>query len=329
MKAQNSAPVLEIRDLSVEFRTGRGRLKALRHVDLDVPRGEIMGIVGESGCGKSTLISAILGLLAGNGEVTSGKILFEAEDIVTMAPERLRGLRGDRLSVVFQDPMTALNPVLTIGTQMTAIQYRTGRSSAEKAKRAVDMLARVKIPDPASRLSQYAHQFSGGMRQRICIAMALIAEPDLLIADEPTTALDATLEVQVINLLKELQADFGCSILFISHHLGVVAELCDKVAVMYAGEVVERGSVRDIFHHAAHPYAMKLIECDPGRIGQTTRHLPTIPGDLPDLVDVPAGCIFRGRCDRAIARCIEEAPVERHIAAGHWAACHVAKGAGS
>ena len=328
MKHDSSSPVLEIRDLTVEFRTSRGRLKALRHVNLDVPRGEIMGIVGESGCGKSTLISAILGLLATNGAVTSGEIRFDGEDIVTMSAERLRALRGDRLSVVFQDPMTALNPVLTIGTQMTAIQYRTGRSGAEKERRAVDMLARVNIPDPASRLAQYPHQFSGGMRQRICIAMALIAEPDLLIADEPTTALDATLEVQVINLLKELQAEFGCSILFISHHLGVVAELCDRVAVMYAGEVVERGDVRDIFHHASHPYAMKLLQCDPGRIGTATRQLPTIPGDLPDLVDLPQGCIFRGRCDRAIARCVAEPPPEHRVGKAHWAACHVAEEAG-
>jgi oligopeptide/dipeptide ABC transporter ATP-binding protein len=321
---EGAAPVLAVRDLTVEFRTGRGRLKALRHVNLEVPKGEIVGIVGESGCGKSTLVAAVLGLLAANGEVASGEILFEGEDIVAMSPQRLQALRGDRLSVVFQDPMTALNPVLSIGTQMTAIQYRTGRTAAEKERRAVDMLARVKIPDPDTRLAQYPHQFSGGMRQRICIAMALLAEPDLLIADEPTTALDATLEVQVINLLKELQADFGCSVLFISHHLGVVAELCDRVAVMYAGEIVERGTVRDIFHHASHPYALKLLECDPGRIAEKTRHLPTIPGDLPDLVDLPQGCIFRPRCPRAIARCAVEAPAECEVASGHWAACHLA-----
>jgi len=328
VKQDAPAPVLAVRDLSVDFRTARGRLRALRHVSLDVPRGGIMGLVGESGCGKSTLISAVLGLVAANGEVTSGEIRFDGDDIVAMSPERLRALRGDRLSVVFQDPMTALNPVLSIGTQMTAIQYRTGRSRDERQARAAEMLARVKIPDPKARLAQYPHQFSGGMRQRICIAMALLAEPDLLIADEPTTALDATLEVQVINLLKELQAEFGCSVLFISHHLGVVAELCDQVAVMYAGEVVERGSVRDIFHHAAHPYARKLLECDPGRIRTATRNLPSIPGELPDLAALPQGCIFRARCDRSVERCASEAPAEREVGEGHLAACHVATGAG-
>jgi len=316
--------VLAVDDLSVDFRTDAGRLHALRNVSLSAPPGEIVGIVGESGCGKSTLINAVIGLLAANAEIVSGRILFKGADLLTMRPDELRRLRGDRITAIFQDPMSSLNPVLSIGTQMTEIQYRSGISRRAKRRRAVEFLGKVKIPDPDRRLRQYPHQFSGGMRQRICIAMALLAEPDLLIADEPTTALDATLEVQVIRLLKDLQREVGCSILFISHHLGVVAELCDKVAIMYAGEVVERGAVRDIFHDARHPYARKLIECDPARIAVATRHLPTIPGDLPNLVRPPQGCIFSERCPERFELC-DEKPSPRSVRAGHLAACHKAE----
>ena len=219
--------------------------------------------------------------------------------------------------------MTALNPVLSIGTQMTDIQYRDPISKADKRQRSIDMLQRVGIPDPESRLGNFPHQFSGGMRQRIAIAMALQAEPALLIADEPTTALDATLEVQIIHRLKELQQDMGCSILFISHHLGVIAELCDSVVVMYGGEVVEQGSVRDIFHRPAHPYTRKLLECDPARIAEITRSLPTIPGEIPDLANLPAGCIFSERCDDCIDLCRSTLPPDRDISPQHRARCHL------
>ena len=318
-----SSNVLTVEGLSVDFRTSAGRLHALRDVHLEVPRGEIVGIVGESGCGKSTLINSILGLLAANGEVTSGRILFNGDDLLRMKEDALRALRGERITVVFQDPMTTLNPVLSIGTQMVNIQYRSRASHAEKLARAAEMIAKVNIPDPESRLRQYPHQFSGGMRQRIAIAMALMQEPDLLIADEPTTALDATLEVQVIHLLKALQRDFGCSILFVSHHLGVIAELCDRVAVMYAGEVAERGSVRDIFHYARHPYTQKLLQCDPARIREPTRQLPTIAGDLPDLVHLPQGCVFRPRCHLRFERCAIERPPAYKVKEGQTAACHL------
>jgi oligopeptide/dipeptide ABC transporter ATP-binding protein len=316
--------MLEVENLSVSFRTGMGMLRALRDVSLSVPRGEIVGIVGESGCGKSTLGSAVLGLLAENAEIVGGRALFKGEDLLTMRKDKRRELLGDRITTVFQDPMTALNPVMSIGTQMVAIQYRSGLSAGEKRRRAIEFLEKVRIPDPARRLRQYPHQFSGGMRQRICIAMALLSGPDLLIADEPTTALDATLEVQVIRLLKELQREVGCSMLFISHHLGVVAELCDRVVIMYAGEVVERGSVRDIFHDARHPYARKLIECDPARIHKATRTLPTIPGGLPGLIDVPRGCIFEDRCPERFDRC-RERPEAHRLTTGHLAACHKAE----
>ena len=317
-----SQALLAIDGLSVDFRTPAGRLHALRDVALEVPRGKIVGLVGESGCGKSTLVATLLRLLAANGEVIAGRIDFDGRDLLQLGPAAMQALRGDRISVVFQDPMTALNPVLSIGTQMINIQYRASGSRAAKRRRAAEMLAKVGIADGARRLDQFAHEFSGGMRQRICIAMALMAEPDLLIADEPTTALDATLEVQMIGLIRDLQRDVGCSILFISHHLGVIAELCDEVTVMYAGEVAEHGSVRDIFHRARHPYTRKLLECDPARIRQATRQLPVIPGELPDLVDLPAGCVFRERCPLAIPLCATQHPMAQRLGEQHLAACH-------
>jgi len=316
--------VLEISKLNVGFATERGMLKALRDVDLSIPVGSIVGVVGESGCGKSTMINAIIGLLAHNARVSSGSIVFEGSDLLQKSERELRDIRGTRISMVFQDPMVSLNPVLSIGTQMIDIQYRDAISKAQKRARSIEMLNRVGIPDPESRLNNYPHQFSGGMRQRIAIAMALQAEPALLIADEPTTALDATLEVQIIHRLRDLQHSMGCSILFISHHLGVIAELCDYVVVMYGGEVVERGTVRDIFHRPAHPYTCKLLECDPARIVETTRSLPTIPGEIPDLANLPRGCIFADRCDRKIDICSEVAPSTSELAGHHWTRCHLA-----
>lgn len=316
--------VLEISKLNVGFATERGMLKALRDVDLSIPAGSIVGVVGESGCGKSTMINAIIGLLAHNARVSSGSIVFEGSDLLQKSERELRDIRGTRISMVFQDPMVSLNPVLSIGTQMIDIQYRDAKSKAQKRARSVEMLNRVGIPDPESRLNNYPHQFSGGMRQRIAIAMALQAEPALLIADEPTTALDATLEVQIIHRLRDLQHSMGCSILFISHHLGVIAELCDYVVVMYGGEVVERGTVRDIFHRPAHPYTCKLLECDPARIVETTRSLPTIPGEIPDLANLPRGCIFADRCHRKIDICSEVAPSTSELAGHHWTRCHLA-----
>jgi peptide/nickel transport system ATP-binding protein len=318
--------LLEIKNLSVEFSSERGQLKALRNIDLNVPKGSIVGVVGESGCGKSTMINSIIGLLAHNASITSGSITFEGSNLLQKSATEWRDIRGTRISMVFQDPMTALNPVLSIGTQMIDIQYRDSISKAQKKLRSIDMLRRVGIPDPESRMDNFPHQFSGGMRQRIAIAMALQAEPELLIADEPTTALDATLEVQIIHRLKDLQSSMGCSILFISHHLGVIAELCDNVVVMYGGEVVERGSVRDIFHRPSHPYTRKLLECDPARIAEATRSLPTIPGEIPDLAYLPSGCIFKDRCDYRIDKCGIFAPVDFEFGPDHWARCHRIEG---
>ena len=316
-------PVLDIRDLSVSFLTERGLLRALRNVNIPIDPGRIVGIVGESGCGKSTLISAIIRLLAPNAQIDSGSILWRGDDLLDLEPDAIRALRGDEISMVFQDPMTSLNPVLTIGRQMTDVQHRDNRSKAEKRARATRMLERVGIPDPVEQLDRYPHHLSGGMRQRVAIAMALMTEPGLLIADEPTTALDATLEVQIIHRLQQLQRDFGCAILFISHHLGVIAELCDEVVVMYAGEVVESGSTRDVFLNPRHPYTQKLLDCEPARIKKATRNLPVIGGSLPDLVELPDGCVFRPRCDISIDRCRSERPGLE--GSNHCIACHLAR----
>ncbi|MER9402270.1 ABC transporter ATP-binding protein [Mesorhizobium sp. M0615] len=316
-------PLLEIRDLNVDFGTPRGRIHALRDVSLDVPASQVIGIVGESGSGKSTLVHTVMGLLPDNAAVTAGSIRLEGEDLLKMSTRARRSLLGNRLSMIFQDPMTALNPVRTIESQMIDVQHHDKRSRSQKSALALEMLHRVGIPDPQSRIRGFPHQFSGGMRQRVCIAMALLVKPALLVADEPTTALDATLEVQIIHLLKELQKEIGCSILFVSHHLGAVAELCDRVAVMYAGEVVEQGEVRDIFHNPAHPYTRALLECDPGLVRKSRRTLPTIPGEVPNLLGRNVGCIFRTRCRQAFNRCLQEKPVEYRIGVDQIARCHL------
>lgn len=313
--------VLSVRNLDVVFSTDDGPLHALKDVSFDVPGNRMVGIVGESGCGKTTLINAALGLLSNNGKVTGGEILFEQHtNLVDLSHDGMRALRGQRISTIFQDPMGALNPVLSVGRQMMNIQYRSGLGKAEKKARAVQMLQLVRIPDAEIAFGHYPHQLSGGMKQRIAIAMALMMEPALLIADEPTTALDATLEVATIELLRDLQRKVGCSVLFISHHLGVVAELCEDIVVMYAGEVVERGSVRQIFNTPRHPYTVRLLECDLGRRRQRTRHLPTIPGEIPDLRSRPDGCIFAARCrlEQEICRMPQS---ERDLGDGHHARC--------
>jgi oligopeptide/dipeptide ABC transporter ATP-binding protein len=316
-------PVLSVENLDLIYRTEAGPLQALRDVSLEIAPGEIVGIVGESGCGKSSLIQAILRLMPANAKVERGRIALAGTDLLALDPEAMRRMRGDRLSVVFQDPMTALNPVLTVGRQMIDIQYRRSDGYAAKRARAVEMLRRVKLPDPERRLDQYPHEFSGGMRQRIAIAMALMAEPELLIADEPTTALDATLELTTIALLKQLQQELGCAILFVSHHLGVIAELCDRVNVMYAGEVVETGDIRSVFHDPRHPYTQRLLACDPARVAERTRRLPTIPGELPDLIDLPKGCVFADRCPAVFEPCRKAPPAFYPVEAGRAARCYL------
>ncbi|MEM6659076.1 MAG: ABC transporter ATP-binding protein [Pseudomonadota bacterium] len=279
---------LRIDNLNVSFDTEAGPFHALKNVSFNVPENTIVGIVGESGCGKSTLINSILGLLADNGRIDSGDIEFEGQDLTRLDATAMRALRGPRISAVFQDPMGALNPVLSVGEQMRNIQYRDDRSKADKDARSVEMLEAVKIPNASEALARYPHEFSGGMKQRIAIAMALMMRPGLLIADEPTTALDATLEVVTLDLLKELQEQIGCSVLFISHHLGVIAELCDEVAVMYGGEVVERGTTQQVFHNPRHDYTRRLLECDPANQRERTRRLPTMNDEPGSFQPQPA-----------------------------------------
>lgn len=272
--------VLKISNLNVDYRTEHGRLKALKNIDLTIAPGEVVGIVGESGSGKSTLISAVLRLMANNAEVTSGSISINGRDLIALSANELRMMRGAEVSIVFQDPMQSHNPVISIGRQMLDIQFREKLSKKEKLSRAIAMLEDVGIPEAAQKMKQYPFELSGGMRQRLAIAMALLCQPSLLIADEPTTALDATLEVQILDQLKDLQKAYNCAVMFVSHHLGAVARLCEKVAVMYKGEIVEYGSVESVFSAPSHPYTRALIECDPASLSERTRVLPTIPADF-------------------------------------------------
>ena len=295
--------LLDIRGLTVAYRSSRGALPALRDAHLQIDPGEIVGVVGESGCGKSTLVSAILRLTPANAEIRSGEIRLRGRNILALTEREMRALRGAEIAAVFQDPMRAHNPALTVGKQMADIQHRANLSRAEKLSRAAETLAEVGIPDPQSRLSRHPHEFSGGMLQRVAIAMALLSRPALLIADEPTTALDATTEVQILDKLRELQSRRGCAVLFVSHHLNAIEELCDRVVVMYAGEVVENARVADIFRRPRHPYTRRLLECDPAARAEKTDSLPTIPGEVPDLAALPAGCVFCPRCDLAEAKC--------------------------
>ena len=318
-----SENVLRIRDLSVNYQTDRGVLEAIRHVNLDIPKGSIVGVVGESGCGKSTLITSIIRQLDDNADIPNGSIEFEKQDLLKLSLDKMRNISGTKLSIIFQDPMSTLNPVLSIGRQMIDIQYRDKISKKRKKQRSIDMLTKVGIPDPRHQLNQYPYELSGGMQQRVSIAMALQAGPSLLIADEPTTALDTTLEVQILKLLKELHEEMGCSILFVSHHLGVIAELCDHVVVMYAGEIVEQGSTYEIFNNPAHPYTVKLLECDPASISKKQNLLPTIPGEIPDLINLSGGCIFKNRCDQSIERCDKVTPILNKFDTHHFVSCHL------
>ncbi len=317
-----SEALLSVDNLSISYQSEAGMLQALRHASVEARAGEVIGIVGESGCGKSTLASAIINILAPNAVVESGEVKFKGRNILALSTEEKRKLRGRSIAMVFQDPMSAFSPVLTIGEQLIDFQEnREGVSRAEKRRQAKAMLARVGIADPQHNFSRYVHELSGGMRQRVAIAAALLMSPDVLMADEPTTALDVTMEAQIIHLLRELRTDYKGTIIVITHHLGLVGELCDRVFVMYAGEVVEEGSVDQIFHGARHPYTRALLLCDPAHLEEHTPVLPAIPGRLPDLVNPPKGCSFAPRCSLAHDRCRNEAPPVLRINAGQQARC--------
>ena len=318
-------PLLTVEDLAVRFRTYRGTVHAVRNVGFTVGKGEALGIVGESGCGKSVTAHAIMRLLPKeNSYIEHGKITMEGKDLLGMSDKEMRAVRGGDIGMIFQDPMTSLNPVLTIGKQLTeTLLLHEDLTKKLAEERAVEMLRLVGIPFPEKRLKDYPHQFSGGMRQRVMIAMALACNPKLIIADEPTTALDVTIQAQILDLLAGLKEKLGTSIILISHDLGVIAQLCDHVLVMYAGQVIERGSVQEIFHHPAHPYTQGLLASLPRVDADKDTELAVIDGQPPDLLYDIKGCPFVDRCPHAMQICAMQPPEETAIAGGdtHAAKC--------
>lgn len=316
--------LLRVENLNAWSYTEEGIVKALENVSFSVGRGEILGLVGETGCGKSVTSSCIMRLIPSPpGKIIGGKILFEGEDLAQATPERMRQIRGKDIAMIFQDPMSSLNPVFTVGRQVEeAIRvHNPGMSAAQIHERAAEMFKKVNIPDPERSMKRYPHQFSGGMKQRVMIAMALSCNPRMLIADEPTTALDVSIQAQILSLIKDLQKDFGSSIMLISHDLGVIATMAQKVAVMYAGSIIEYGSVRQIFEHPLHPYTQGLLGAIP-RLDQAQEYLEVIPGALPNLLHLPEGCKFRARCSRATERCARERPTAVEAEEGHEVACY-------
>jgi oligopeptide transport system ATP-binding protein len=302
-----SAPLLDVRDLGVRFATPDGEVSAVNGLSFTLQRGQTLGIVGESGSGKSQSMLSLMGLLAANGRAT-GQALYQGEDLLQMKPQRLNQVRGDRIAMIFQDPMTSLNPYLTVERQMTEVlELHKGLTRRSALQLAIQTLEQVRIPDAARRIRMYPHEFSGGMRQRIMIAMALLCQPDLLIADEPTTALDVTVQAQTMALLRDLQREFGTAIVLITHDLGVVAGLCDEVMVLYGGRVMEQGSAEQIFYRPTHPYTIGLLGAAP-RLEHQGERLLAIPGMPPSMARLPAGCPFSERCTLAEARCVAERP---------------------
>ncbi len=319
-----SAVVLQVEGLSVAYHRGSGApVQALRSVDLVARAGEVVGIVGESGSGKSTLAAALIRLLPPAAEVTHGAIRYRGTDLLGLSAEAMRAVRGRGIAAIFQDPMTTFNPVIPMGRQLVDYQHNLpGLSRHEKRQRAAAMLTRVGIADAARILDRFAHELSGGMRQRAAVAAALLMTPGVLVADEPTTALDMTMEAQVLHLLRALRQEVQGAILMVTHNLGVVGELCDRVYVIYAGQVVEEALVDDIYHAPRHPYTRALIACDPGSLTALTPMLPTIPGRPPDLAPPPPGCAFAPRCSQAIAVCHSAPPPRVRVSATQAALCH-------
>ncbi len=318
--------MLAVSGLTVTFDTPDGEVHAVSDLDFALSRGETLGIVGESGSGKSQAVLAVMGLLASNGRAT-GSIRYRDRELLGMPVSELNRFRGSKLTMIFQDPMTCLNPYLRVRTQMVEVlEKHRGMSRTDARQRALEVLDAVKIPDAANRLDMYPHEFSGGMRQRVMIAMALLCDPDLLIADEPTTALDVTVQAQILDLMHDLKRDFNTAIIMITHDLGVVAGLCDRVMVMYAGRGVELGTTEEIFYDAQHPYTAGLLRSVPrlDRAGET--RLLTIAGNPPNLQDLPPGCAYNDRCEQRIDVCSRERPPLITTAPGRCAACHLVPG---
>jgi peptide/nickel transport system ATP-binding protein len=313
--------LLRVDNLSVELQTHRGPAFAVRDVSFTLERGDTLGLVGESGCGKSITVMALMGLLPENARVT-GSILFEGKELVGQPERQMCALRGDRIGMIFQEPMTALNPVHTVGRQVAEpLRLHRGASAADARREAIALLDRVGIPDAARRIDAYPHQFSGGQRQRITIAMALACGPDLLIADEPTTALDVTIQRQILDLIRELVAERGMALMLISHDLGVIAQNVQRMMVMYGGSVVESGDTASVFEHRSHPYTLGLFAARPGLRSSRGRRLATIPGTVPELVDLPRGCPFAGRCRFTIPECHVTPPPPVEVEPGHHVRC--------
>ena len=318
--------LLEVRHLRVEFATRQGTLLALDDISFDIAPGEILGVVGESGAGKSLTGAAIIGLLEPPGRMAGGEIWLSGRRIDTLSPDEMRLVRGRQIGAVFQDPLTSLNPLYTVGRQLTeTIQAHLPLNARQARERAIDLLRQTGIPAPETRVDQYPHQFSGGMRQRVVIALALAAGPRLSVADEPTTALDVSIQAQIIALLRRLAQDTGASVMLVTHDMGVIAETCDRVAVMYAGRLVEIGPVQQVIHHPAHPYTVGLMGSIPAMDDDKER-LSQIDGAMPRLNAIPSGCAFHPRCVRAVARCHQDRPGLMPAGATR-AACWLATGA--
>ncbi|QDL38444.1 ABC transporter ATP-binding protein [Rhodoferax sediminis] len=308
-----TAPLLQVEDLRVEFKTRRGKALVLNGVDFQIRGGETLCVVGESGCGKSMTALALLRLIPSPpGRISGGRVLFQGEDLVQADEARMHKVRGNRISMIFQEPMTSLNPVFKVGDQIgESLRLHAGLDAAAARARTIEMLQQVGIPAPERRVDEYPHQLSGGMRQRVMIAMALACRPDILIADEPTTALDVTVQAQIFDLLRDLQREKGTAILLITHDMGAVAEMADRVMVMYAGRVIEQGTTEQVLSHPGHPYTQGLIDCLP-ELGSSLQHeraeLAEIRGVVPSIWELGSGCAFRERCPHAMARCAEQVP---------------------
>ena len=321
-----TTPLLQVQDLKTNFFMRDGVVRAVDGVSFSIAAGETLAIVGESGCGKSVTSLSILRLIVSPGRIVGGKVLFEGRDLLALSEDEMRAIRGDAISMIFQEPMTSLNPALTIGWQIAeSLMLHRGLSQNDALSKAVEMLRKVRMPEPERRIRQYPHELSGGMRQRVMIAMALACGPRLLIADEPTTALDVTIQAQILELMRELARETGAAIILITHDLGVVAEMAQRVVVMYAGRKVEEAQVEQLFAHSRHPYTRGLLGSmphlgDSAREG-TAKRLVEIPGMVPSLKDEHPGCLFAPRCPNAIARCAQEAPPLAALGAEHSAAC--------
>ena len=316
--------MLEVKDLHTSFFTPSGEVKAVNGLSFSLDEGKVLGIVGESGSGKSVTAYSILQILTSPGRIVSGSIKLHGEELVTKSEEEMRKIRGNKISIIFQDPMTSLNPTFTIGNQLReAILLHTSRNRQQAEERAIEMLKLVGISEPEKRIHQYAYELSGGMRQRVMIAMALACEPDILIADEPTTALDVTIQAQILELMLQLQKELGMAIIMITHDMGVIASICDEVIVMYAGGVCERGTTDAIFYHPMHEYTRGLMRSIPDMSDDEKTRLIPIAGTPIDLLHMPPGCPFAPRCDRAMKICLSEKPKEYWVGHDHLSACWI------